>query len=223
MKRLLVVFLIFICSAYLNAQMDEPILRRKLKFTYWDYVKYMNQEHNNIFNGFGYSRTMFIEDRLLRPIWETKFSLGITIYPCVLDANIAKGPMWNQGDKWSLEKISFFLSFHLPILHYLERLFLINLLSDNILIYVGFGWQEIGLCKSTYSSSNVDFNTFMLKLGCSYSSNKLPIVGIIEYERSISGSKEEQYHAFSIGIVVEWQVLKALLKIDHKYIPCNIY
>lgn len=225
MKRsLLIILCILISSMCVNAQTDTSILRKKLKFPYWGYVKYMNQEHNNIFNGFCYSRTMFVGNQALRSVWETKFSFGITIYPCILDANITKGPMRkNQGDKLSLEKISFSLSFHLPILHYLERLFLINLLSDNILTYIGFGWQDIELRKSSYSSDNIDFNTFILRLGCSYSFNKIPIVGMIEYERSISGSKKKQYHAFSIGVVVEWQVLKALLKTGHKYIPCNIY
>ena len=134
-------------------------------------------------------------------------------------------PLYKSNDyNIDLQRISFYLSIHIPVLYYAEKTFSINLMSDNVLPYVGIGWQETGLQLNTSSLSDDDFsyNSLMWKVGCSYYFKNLPIIGVVEYESSFNGVRQKKFQSISIGIVVEWQVLKTLLNVNHRYIPRNL-
>ena len=230
-KAALLVLIILIPLDYAAAQTAKSsvLLQKDLKFSYWDYIKYMNQEHNNLFNGLHYNKTWFDNAPLLKSYWETKFSLGGTIYPLIYEANIVKGnmsvkgvPLYSSEDySISLQRISFYASICPPILYYAEKALSINLMSDNIIPFVGIGWQGTEL-KLKSSTNDISYNSATWKIGCHYYFQNLPIIGVIEYENSFNGAKQKEFQSISIGIVVEWQVLKSLLDINHRYIPRNL-
>ena len=235
MKFIRIVLLLFFAfTSYVCAfaQANHPLLQKKLKFNYWDYIKYMNQEHTNLFNGIYYNRTIFDNAPLLKSSWETKFSFGATIYPIRLEGSCINGNMKIEGEhsipiyskknyKINLRRIIFSVSVYPPILYYAEKIFSTNLMSDRILPYAGIGWQgtNLRLTTQSFSDDKFDYNSLVWKIGCSYSIKNSPITGVIEYERSFHGMRQKRFQSISIGITVEWQVLKTLLNTNYRYIP----
>ena len=222
MKKLLLLIVIILNCSQFSAQIsNDSLLLNKLMFKNSDYREFMHKEHAFFSCGLSCNAINFpnaANSDWIKQRWGFPVIGRITYFPLIFDASLfnARTTQYRykvdspylippyQSTNYNLYH-SLGYNASLSVCPLLLFPYVNRLLSETIVPYFGFGYQDSQLSLEDTQIEVLDYSSLNLsswiwKAGCNIYVNRLPFTITIEYGQTVNKDKLRKFNCFSLGV-----------------------